>query len=52
MKRVKESIDKLVSIFASDGNGNVDAACDEDVSIFSAEEWNGMNEKEQQEVLL
>lgn len=46
-----ESIDSLVEEFKVNGNANVDAACG-DVASFSADEWNAMGEKAQQEVLL
>ncbi|MBQ4819748.1 class I tRNA ligase family protein [Aquimarina sp. MMG016] len=46
------SIDELEKIFAKDGNSKVNAVCDEDVTIFSAEDWNGFSSKEKQEVLL
>lgn len=45
------SIDKLVEQFHQSGNAGVDAAtsCEE---IFSAEDWNGMDEKQQQQMLM
>ncbi|PIB34756.1 leucine--tRNA ligase [Reichenbachiella sp. 5M10] len=45
-------IDDLVAIFASEGNKSVQAACDEDTVSFTAAEWKGYSEKEQQETLL
>ena len=47
-----ESISKLVETFSTEGNADVNAACDDDVAIFSAEQWNTFSEKEQQAVLL
>lgn len=46
-----ESIEKLITEFAKNGNSNVDAVCS-DVKIFSADEWKSMSEVEQQEILL
>ncbi|MFZ4544345.1 MAG: leucine--tRNA ligase [Saprospiraceae bacterium] len=45
-------ITALIANFAKSGNTNVNAVCDEDTPIFSAEEWNAMSEKEQQLMLL
>ncbi len=42
----------LVIRFAESGNKSVNAVCDEDTSNFTAEEWNGMTEHEQQSMLL
>lgn len=47
-----KSIDSLVQQFKVSGNSNIDAVCDEDTPAFSAEAWNKMSEKEQQELLL
>jgi len=46
-----EPIEGLVKRFESEGNSQVNAACDP-VDDFSAEEWKAMSEKEQQEVLM
>ena len=46
-----ESIEKLKDIFSREGNGNVEASCNE-TKPFTAEEWNSMSEKEQQQILL
>lgn len=45
-------ISHLVEQFAQGGSAAVNAVCDEDVTEFSADEWNAMSEKEQQLVLL
>ncbi|WP_424961090.1 leucine--tRNA ligase [Ekhidna sp.] len=45
-------IDDLIEILEKEGNQNVDAACDADTPIISADEWNGYSEKEQQLFLL
>lgn len=47
-----EPIAKLIEAFEQSGNGQIDAACDEDTPSFTAEEWKGYSEKEQQEMLL
>ena len=47
-----ESISKLVEIFKSEGNANVDVVADDDIEIFTAEQWNAYSEKEQQAILL
>ncbi len=46
------AITDLEAVFASQGNARVQAVCDEDVSVFTAAEWNAMSSKEQQEILL
>ncbi|WP_268123680.1 leucine--tRNA ligase [Roseivirga pacifica] len=45
-------IDELTAIFSESGNDSVNAACDEDVPSFTAEEWNAMSEEDQQSMLL
>jgi len=47
-----EHIDTLVEKFATEGNTKVNAACDDDIESFSAEDWNTFSEVEQQEILL
>ncbi len=47
-----EDIETLISKFAAEGNTKVNAACDEDVSQFSADDWNSFSSKEQQGILL
>lgn len=44
-------IDDLVASFASNGTNGINAACNEQLS-FSAEEWNGMSSKQQEEILM
>ena len=46
-----EPISELVKRFAAQGNKGINAACSE-TPAFTAEEWNAMSEKEQQEILL
>ncbi|PRY15701.1 leucyl-tRNA synthetase [Pontibacter ummariensis] len=45
-------IENLVKEFEQHGNSRVNAACDEDTPAFTADEWKGMNEQEQSEMLL
>ncbi|WP_282134583.1 leucine--tRNA ligase [Seonamhaeicola maritimus] len=47
-----EDISELVKVFASEGNANVNAACDDDVEVFTADTWNGLSLEEQQDILL
>ncbi len=46
------AISDLETVFASEGNLKVHAICDEDITPFTAEEWNGFSSKEKQEILL
>ncbi len=45
-------ISSLMEVFAQSGNKSVNAVCDEETAIFTADEWNIMGEEEQQKVLL
>ncbi|GLU55980.1 leucine--tRNA ligase [Dyadobacter frigoris] len=47
-----ERIETLVAIFEKDGNQSVNAACDEDIPSFTAEEWNSWSEEEQYKITL
>ncbi|MEM9679471.1 MAG: class I tRNA ligase family protein [Bacteroidota bacterium] len=47
-----ESISELVKHFETDGNTNVNAACDDDTPQFTAEDWAGYSNVQQQEILL
>ncbi|MDO6674189.1 class I tRNA ligase family protein [Tenacibaculum sp. 1_MG-2023] len=47
-----EDITTLVAKFEAEGNANVNAVADEDIAVFSADEWKSLSEKEQQEILL
>nr|WP_321227248.1 class I tRNA ligase family protein [uncultured Psychroserpens sp.] len=47
-----ESIDTLISKFSSEGNANINADCDDDITIFSSEEWNNSASEAQQNILL
>ena len=47
-----EHIDTLIDTLEKEGNKQLDASCDADTPIISAEEWKGYSEKEQQLFLL
>lgn len=47
-----ESICTLIDIFSKEGNGNVQAVCDENIVVFSAAEWNAFTKDEQEKILL
>jgi len=47
-----EHIDTLIEKFSKSGNTDINAACDDDIQGFSAEEWNSWPEKAQQHILL
>jgi leucyl-tRNA synthetase len=50
--RQAESIETLTAIFAKEGNQQVNAACDEDITAFTAEEWNSWSEESQYKMTL
>ncbi len=45
-------IKELIDIFVKEGNASVQAVCDEDTPVFTAEAWQQMPEQEQQQLLL
>ncbi|KJD31734.1 leucyl-tRNA synthetase [Tamlana nanhaiensis] len=47
-----EDIIDLMIIFENEGNANVNAVCDDDVEIFTAEEWNAFDDIKKQSILL
>ena len=47
-----EPIAKLIAVFEKQGNANINVACDDDVDLFSAEEWQGYSNIKKEEVLL
>ena len=47
-----EGIETLVSAFAKEGNGNIKAACDDNIEPFTAAQWNDFSENEKQAILL
>ncbi|MDV7186307.1 leucine--tRNA ligase [Lutibacter sp. TH_r2] len=47
-----EDVSTLISIFEAEGNSKVNAVCDDDLTIFTAEDWKNYSEEKQQEILL
>ena len=47
-----EAISTLISMFKKAGNANIHAVADEDIAVFSAEEWKAFSTTKQEEVLL
>ncbi|MCA0131531.1 leucine--tRNA ligase [Winogradskyella alexanderae] len=47
-----EDIDALIKIFEAEGNANVNAASDDDVTVFSADDWKRFSSEEKQGLLL
>lgn len=47
-----EPIETLIERFKTEGNKTVNAACDEGVTLFSAEEWNTFSTETQEKILL
>jgi leucyl-tRNA synthetase len=45
-------ISELVEVFKAEGNTRINAACDDDVENFSADEWNSFSSEKQQQILL
>jgi len=46
------SISELKDIFSSEGNSRINAACDDDIEEFSAEEWIKYSQDEKEQILL
>jgi leucyl-tRNA synthetase len=47
-----EAIESLISIFEAEGNATVKAACDDNIEVFTAEDWKNYSEAAQQNILL
>lgn len=47
-----EDISELIKVFEVEGNTTINAVCDDDVAIFSADDWNRFSSEEQQQILL
>ncbi|WP_457618523.1 leucine--tRNA ligase [Lutibacter sp.] len=47
-----EDIESLIAIFSSEGNKNINAVSDDDIEIFTDEDWKNYSEEEQQKILL
>ena len=46
------SIEELQDVFSTEGNKSVNAVCDEDVEVFTSEQWKEFSETKKQEILL
>ncbi|TWO31395.1 leucine--tRNA ligase [Seonamhaeicola sediminis] len=47
-----EDISELIKIFETEGNANINAACDDGVEVFTAKDWDGFSSEKQQKILL
>lgn len=47
-----EDISTLISIFEKEGNANVNAVSDENIEVFSANDWNAFSDERKQQILL
>ncbi|MFD0992729.1 leucine--tRNA ligase [Tenacibaculum geojense] len=47
-----EDISTLISIFETKGNATINAVSDEEITVFTADEWNSFSSVKQQEILL
>jgi len=47
-----EPIETLIALFEAQGNSNINAACDDDTPIFTAEQWRTFSSEKQQQILL
>ncbi|MCD8432035.1 class I tRNA ligase family protein [Tenacibaculum finnmarkense genomovar ulcerans] len=47
-----EDVSTLISVFETEGNVSVNAVSEEDIAIFSSDEWNAFSDKEKEAVLL
>ncbi|WP_435260754.1 leucine--tRNA ligase [Tenacibaculum sp. nBUS_03] len=47
-----EDISTLISKFEAEGNVNINAVSDEDIDVFSADDWKSFSSEKQQEILL
>ncbi|MBL0736620.1 leucine--tRNA ligase [Flavobacterium sp. GN10] len=45
-------ISELVTVFEESGNALVEAVCDDNVAIFTADEWNSYSENQKEKILL
>ena len=46
------SISSLVATFKQDGNANILAVCDDEIALFTANQWAGFSNETQQQILL
>ncbi|HHC79507.1 MAG TPA: leucine--tRNA ligase, partial [Flavobacteriia bacterium] len=44
-------ISELIAVFQAEGNSRINAACDDNISTFTANQWKAFTEREKQEIL-
>jgi leucyl-tRNA synthetase len=44
-------ISELIAVFQAEGNSRINAACDDNISTFTASQWKAFTEREKQEIL-
>ena len=47
-----EDITTLIAVFEKEGNANIKAVCDDNIAVFTAEEWNAYAKDTQEKILL
>ncbi|WP_348823808.1 leucine--tRNA ligase [Flavobacterium aestuarii] len=47
-----EDISTLTAVFEKEGNANVNAVCDDNIEVFTANEWNAFAKEKQERILL
>jgi leucyl-tRNA synthetase len=47
-----EDIATLIAVFEAEGNANVNAVCDDEIVVFSADEWKAFSKETQEKVVL
>jgi leucyl-tRNA synthetase len=47
-----EDISTLTEVFEKEGNANINAVCDDDIAIFTADEWSAYAKETQEKILL
>ncbi|WP_299116284.1 leucine--tRNA ligase [uncultured Winogradskyella sp.] len=47
-----EDIKTLIQVFETEGNTTVNASCDDDIEIFSSDDWHNFSSEKKQEILL
>jgi len=45
-------VEELIDVFKQEGNYRINAVCDENIEIFTAEQWNALSSEAQQRILL
>jgi leucyl-tRNA synthetase len=47
-----EDISALIALFEKEGNATIDAVCDDNIPVFSAQDWQDFSSETQQKILL